>query len=325
MKFTLVRRLMRATTFSVCSLFAAAHVHADEPVTMATLAPSALLWTHAVATTEGFYDKHHVSIRELRVGSSSALVQAVATGSANAGAGLGDSVVAAVDRGAPIAIAGSMIEKSVLRLVVAKDVPDIKSLNGATVTAGAVSGGTANLLKLQLADHGVDPASVRLLSLTNSKDRLVALANGQVKGALLIAPFDTLAERQGMKVLDVYREPYIETALIFNKDWAKEHRRVATDMTQALRDAANWLYDPANREKAVDVLAQYTHTPKDVCEQSYDFMVLQQKAIGAGLRVAPEGIANLVKLSDEAGGRPAGKVGQIDLAKYYDPSFLAGH
>ncbi|MGI4812715.1 MAG: ABC transporter substrate-binding protein [Janthinobacterium lividum] len=292
---------------------------------MAALAPSALLWTHAVANAEGFYSRHHVAIRELRVGSSSALVQAVATGSANAGAALGDAVVAAVDRGAPVTIAGAMIEKSILRLAVAKDVPDIKSLNGATVTAGAVSGGTANLLKLQLADHGVDPKSVRLLSLTNSKDRVVALANGQVKGALLIAPFDTLAEQQGMKVLDVYREPYIETALIFNKEWAKDHHHAATDMTLALKDAANWLYDPANHEKAVEVLAQYTNTPKDVCEQSYDFIVLQQKAIGVGLRVVPAGIANLVKLSDEAGVRHADQPGQFDLSKYFDPSFLAGN
>ncbi|MEI7298360.1 ABC transporter substrate-binding protein [Paraburkholderia tropica] len=324
MKSTLARRLACAA-FTVCGIFSAARVHADEQVTMATLAPSALLWTHAVANAEGFYSRHHVTIRELRVGSSSALVQAVATGSANAGAGLGDAVVAAVDRGAPVTIAGSMIGKSILRLVVAKDVPDIKSLNGATVTAGAVSGGTANLLKLQLADHGVDPTSVRLLSLTNSKDRVVALANGQVKGALLIAPFDTLAERQGMKVLDVYREPYIETALIFNKDWAKEHHRAATDMTLALKDAANWLYDPTNRKKAVDVLAKYTNTPRDVCEQSYDFIILHQKAIGVGLRVVPAGIVNLVRLSDEAGVRHVDQPGQIDVSKYYDSSFLGSN
>jgi ABC-type nitrate/sulfonate/bicarbonate transport system substrate-binding protein len=217
-----------------------------------------------------------------------------------------------------------MLEKSILRLAVAKDVPSVKALSGATVTAGAVQGGTANLLRLQLSNHGVDPASVKMLSLTNSKDRVIALGNGQVKGALLIAPFDTLAERDGMKVLDVYPDPYIETALIFNKAWAAEHRKAAVAMTQAMKEATEWLYDPANKQDAIDILATYTATPKDICAASYDFIIDQQKAIGRGMRVQPAGLESLIRLSDEAGVKKSPSSAKFDVAKYYDPSFLAG-
>jgi len=302
----------------------AAQAQQAQEVTFATLAPSALLWPHAVANAQGMYARRGIAVRELRVGSSTALVQAVATSSANAGAALGDASVAAIDRGAPITIAGSIIEKSILRLVVGKDVPSVKALEGATVTAGAVQGGTANLLRLQLANRGVDPSSVKMLSLTNSKDRVVALGNGQVKGALLIAPFDTIAEREGMKVLDVYPDPYIETALIFDRNWAASHRQAAVAMTQALKEAADWLYDPANKDKAIDILARYTSTPRDICAASYEFIINQQQAVGRGLRVEPAGLESLIRLSTEAGVKQAPSSIKFDVAKYFDPSFLAG-
>ena len=99
-----------------------------------------------------------------------------------------------------------------------------------------MEGGTANLLRFQLQGGGVDPSTLKMLALTNSRDRVVALGNGQVKGALLIAPFDTLAIREGMKVLDVYREPYLQTPLILNKEWAEKNRAAAVGITPISRN-----------------------------------------------------------------------------------------
>jgi ABC-type nitrate/sulfonate/bicarbonate transport system substrate-binding protein len=291
-------------------------------ITMATLAPSALLWLHAIAKDRGFYEERHLAVKELVAGSSPALLQAVSSGSVNAGMSLGDVVIRAVDQGAPVIITGAVLGKTILRLVGGKDVKDIKDLQGATVTAGAVEGGTANLLRYQLKHGGVDPRSVQMVSLTNSKDRVVALGNGQVKGALLIAPFDTLAERQGMKVLDVYAPPYVETPLIVNKTWAEQNRPAAAALTQALKKAADWIYDPANKDKAIEILATYTNVPKDVCADSYKFIVEEQKAIGQGLEVTAAGLDNIIKIDQDIGADPASSK-PFDLSRYYDPSYLA--
>jgi ABC-type nitrate/sulfonate/bicarbonate transport system substrate-binding protein len=291
-------------------------------VTVATLAPSALLWPHAIAKDQGFYAERHIAVRELIAGSSPALLQAVSSGSVDAGMSLGDVVIRAVDQGAPVTITGAILGKAILRLVGGKDVKNIKELQGATVTAGAVEGGTANLLRYLLKHGGVDPRSVQMVSLTNSKDRLVALGNGQVKGALLIAPFDTLAERQGMKVLDVYEPDYIETPLIVNKTWAAQNRAAAVGLTQALKRAADWIYDPANKDKAIDILAAYTNVPRDVCADSYKFIVEEQKAIAPGLEVTAAGLDDIVKIDQDIGADPASSK-PFELSRYYDPSYLA--
>lgn len=316
---------VRLTSLCVALLLAGAPVRAQQPVTevrVAMLAPSALLWLHAVARDQGFYAERNVAVKELVAGSSPALLQAVSSGSVEAGISLGDVVIRAVDQGAPVVIAGAVLEKTILRLVGGTGVTEAKQLAGATVTAGAVEGGTANLLRFQLQRLGVDPRGVKMVALTNSKDRVVALGNGQVKGALLIAPFDTVAEREGMKVLDVYTEPYVQTPLILNKPWAEKNRAAAVGLTQALKKAAVWIYDPANKAKAIDILAAYAKVDKDTCAESYKFMIEQQKAIGRNLEVPAAGLENIIKIDQAIGANPASSK-PFDLARYYDPSFLA--
>lgn len=303
--------------------FIAAPAVAEQQLTevrVATLAPSALLWLHAIAKDQGFYAKHNVNVKELVAGSSPALLQAVSSGSVEAGISLGDVVLRAIDKGAPVVITGSILGKAILRLVGGKGVTELKQLKGATVTAGAVEGGTADLMRYQLKMAGVDPQDLKMVAITNSKDRVVALENGQVKGALLIAPFDTLAIQSGMRILDVYRKPWIETPLIVNKDWASKNRAAAVGLTQALRDAADWIYNPANKQRSIEILAAYTKTPADICEDSYHFIVEDQKAISPGLKVERDGLKDIVDI-DVALGHPA-PAKPFNLSDYYDPSYL---
>jgi ABC-type nitrate/sulfonate/bicarbonate transport system substrate-binding protein len=319
-----MRSFLRA--FSVLCAFAVfgattARAQQLTEVRVAMLGPSALLWLHAVAKDQGFYGERKIAVKELVAGSSPALLQAVSSGSVEAGISLGDVVIRAVDQGAPVVIAGAVLEKTILRLVGGMGVTTITQLEGATVTAGAVEGGTANLLRYQLKRGGVDPRSVKMVALTNSKDRVVALGNGQVKGALLIAPFDTLAEREKMKVLDVYKAPYVQTPLILNKDWATKNKDAAVGLTKALQKAAVWIYDPKNKLKAIEILSTYTTVPEDICAESYKFMIEEQKAIGQNLEVSAAGLENIIKIDQDIGANPASSK-PFDLSRYYDPSFL---
>src|SRR5438046_1006945 len=83
-------------------------------VKLAALAPSALLWVHAIAEAEGFYRAEGLQVDELRTADSPALLQAVSTGSAHAGVSLGDVVIRAVDRGAPVIMAGAVLDHTIL-------------------------------------------------------------------------------------------------------------------------------------------------------------------------------------------------------------------
>jgi ABC-type nitrate/sulfonate/bicarbonate transport system substrate-binding protein len=325
--------MMKAFTRAICAGVAIAltlalalgHSSAQAPkkteVRMAMLAPSALLWLHAIAKEKGFYAERGIEVRELIAATSPALLQAVSSGSVEAGVSVADLAIRAVDQGAPIVISGAILGKSILRLVGAPKITDVAQLVGKPVTAGGVEGGTANLLRFLIQRHKVDARSVQMVAIANSRDRVIALGNGQVQAALLIAPFDTMAQRQGMKVLDDYVEDYVQTPLILNKTWAQKNPAVASGLTQAMQKAANWIYDPANKQAAIDILATYTKVEKDICADSYKFIVEEQKAIGRNLEVTSDGLLNLIRIDKAVGANPASEA--FDLKRYYDPRFLA--
>lgn len=312
-------KLLFLTVFTAGS----AHAQQVDTVRLATLAPGALLWLHNIAEVKGFYKTNGLDVKRLQVADSPALVQAVASGSAEAGVSLGDLAMKAIDQNAPIIIAGGYITRTSLRLVGAKDVKSVKDLAGTKMTAGAVSGGTTNLMLYQLKLLGVDPASIQRISIPNSRDRVVALEQGQVRGAVMTPPFDIMAMRQGFPILDTYREPFLQTPLILNTSWAAKNRAVAVKLVRASRQAAQWIYEPKNRAEAVEILSKDTGVSQDISDASYQFLVTEQKAYSSDLTVPEASIANLLKIDREVNPNAPKDAPKLDMKKYYDPSYLA--
>jgi ABC-type nitrate/sulfonate/bicarbonate transport system substrate-binding protein len=240
-----------------------------------------------------------------------------------AGVSLGDLAMRAIDLGAPIIIAGAIQDHVSLRLVGGAGVTSIAQLAGQRVSAGAVEGGTANLLRYELKRAGVDPRGVLMISITASSDRLVALGNGQVKGALMTAPFDALAVQQGMKILDVFQSPYLLTPLIVNTVWANKNPELASKLLQSMREGAAWIHDPQNRAEAIQILADYTKTDPAVCVDAYEFLILKQRSISPTMEVPAASLENILLVDREVGSVP-GTEQPFELGRYYDPRFLKG-
>src|ERR1700726_2609323 len=118
---TRVRALVRVLGMCLALIGAgmgfASSARAQQPaeVRIAVLAPSALLWLHAIAKDQGFYTERKIDVKELVAGSSPVLLQAVSSGSVEAGISLGDVAIRAIDQGAPVIIAGAVLEKTILR------------------------------------------------------------------------------------------------------------------------------------------------------------------------------------------------------------------
>ncbi len=285
-----------------------------EQVKVAVLAPGSLQWLHAIAEARGFYADHGVSVQSIQVQNSSGLVQAVASGSADAGIALGDNVISAVDQGADVTITGALFQRAALRLYGAPGITKVSQLNGAPVTAGAVQGGTFDLLVYFLKKGGVDTSTITPVAIPNSSDRVVAMENGQVKGGLLIPPFDTLAERKGATLLATYDDFYVQTPSIVNRTWAKAHPDAARGFTQGLQDAAKWIAQKDNKAAAVDILAKYASVDKDAAGAAYDFLV-GSKIFSPDLSVPEKGLTNIIAVS----GRD---VKNFEPKKYVDTQYL---
>ena len=289
-------------------------------VKVAVLGPGSLQWLHAIAKDQGFYEDAGVEVEDVQVQNSSSLVQAVSAGSANAGIALGDNVITAVDEGSPIAITGTLLQKAALRLYGAPGIGEIGDLEGADVTAGAVEGGTYELLVYMLQQAGVDPESLTPVAIANSSDRVVAMENGQVQGALLIPPFDTVAEEAGATMLGWYDEYWLETPLIVNTSWAEENEEAAKALTQGLAEGAKFFADAANEDDSVRVLQDYAGVDENAARAAFEF-IHGNEIFSPDLSTQEEGLVNIAAISEAVSGTDAS---DFDPAAYIDDSYLDG-
>ncbi|MCL2785592.1 MAG: ABC transporter substrate-binding protein [Propionibacteriaceae bacterium] len=287
-------------------------------VDFATLGPSSLLWTFYIARDQGFFEAEGVTINQIVTQNSSLLVQSVASGSAMIGIGQSDNLIKAVDEGASLVALGATTAKNESRLIGAPGINDISELEGQRVAAGAVSGGTGDMLIALMQAGGLDQGTYEIVAIPNSSDRIVGIQNQQLEGALLIAPYDSTALADGGIVLAVYEEPYVGQMLVANKTWADDNPDAAKRVTKAMVSAANWLFDPANREEAQKILGAATETEAQATSDAYDFLVLGS-VFAKDMKVSLEGMQNVINLGVQVHG---GELRELDFETYVDESYL---
>ena len=56
----------------------------------------------------------------------------------------------------------------------------------------------------------------------------------------------------------------------------------------------DWVYDPANRDKALKILADESKQPMDVVEKTYDYFMKDLKPFSRGLTIPNPDIDNVI-------------------------------
>jgi ABC-type nitrate/sulfonate/bicarbonate transport system substrate-binding protein len=146
--------------------------------------------------------------------------------------------------------------------------------------------------------------------------------SGQAVGVLLTPPLNLRAEREGFKMLANLAEilpPYTFAALMVNRDWAQGNRGAVVRWLAAMQDSVHWLYDPANKEEAIAILAEWTRTSEDDSRGTYGIVVEQDKAYPAELRATRAHLEAMIDLMREVGTAPDP---MPDLDRFLDSSYL---
>jgi NitT/TauT family transport system substrate-binding protein len=223
----------------------------------------------------GIFKKHGLKIEAVGTQGAGETIQAVISGSADLGAGVGAAgVMRAFSKGAPVLILAPMFTGTQdLYWYVKSDSP-IKSLKDATASntiAYSTNGSSSNNIVRAFVDEL--GAKAKPTATGGPAATLTAVMSGQVDIGWAAPPFG-LQEMKDGKIRIVahgsdvpsLKGQTVRTLIVNKNSWQSKHDAILRFM-DAYREAVDWMYsDP----KAVEMYSQKIHKPVDLLKQSME-------------------------------------------------------
>jgi ABC-type nitrate/sulfonate/bicarbonate transport system substrate-binding protein len=279
---------------------------------------TAVSWPSFIAEDKGFNSQEGVKLEATLLGSPNATALALVGGSVDLIETTFDSAIRAVEQGAAVTIIGSQMLRFPQAIAAVAKTP--AELKGKRIMMPTSTDGTTILFKKWLATQGFKPEDFQFVYGGGSPERYAALKSGNAEAGLLSPPFLFSAFHDGrFNLFDLSTVTTVgQTAFVAQKKWLQDDGTAPRAFLRAYSRAIDWLYDPANKEEAIDVLARVTKTERAVAAETYDYYQrIQPYVKNAGVPdVAMQGDLDIIVEQGDLKSPPP------PLSKYLDLSYL---
>jgi ABC-type nitrate/sulfonate/bicarbonate transport system substrate-binding protein len=213
-------------------------------------------------------------------------------------------------------------DNAFLRLVVQPSIASYADLRGKVLSVDALTTGFAFVLRKMLASNGLAESDVRFERAGGVMQRFEALREGKHAGTLLVTPFDLIAQKLGLRILQNASEVlphYQGISGTARRSWAKNNPVVLVAFIRGYLDGLDWLYDRRNEDAACALLVEKVpNMSAELAGASYHILVAEQGGFEPKARLDIQGIETVLALRGEYG-RPHKLLG--DSRKYDDMSY----
>lgn len=270
-------------------------------------APNAVYWDVFVAIEKGFFKEEALEAELITTKSSSGSVQQLAAKAINLGLHTPDVLIAAHEKGATnLKILFTTMNRLPWSLIVKGNIKGFADLKGKVIGVSALKGGETSLTKRLLAKHGLKEGDYDLRVVGATPQKYAALQNGSVDIAVLYQPTDFVALEQGFKRLAFFTE--LEDQFPFpvyatDTNWAGQNER-GVRVVRALVKSHKWLYDPANRAEALQILQKHANVDPKIGEATYKLFFEELKAYSKEGEVDLKGLKTAIDIMVEDGDIP---------------------
>lgn len=270
-----------AAAFFAAASFGATAAQGQTKIVAGMVAHGPPQWPQYIAEEFGWLKQDKIDLDLVTVGGGGA--QQVAAGSLDiAHSGYPDFARAAL-QGAPVKIVISDFVGSPYGVFAKKSIRKIADLKGKLISIGGPNDITLIYMKPFLGSAGLKTSDVDFVYAKAAGDRFAALASGAVDAAILNPPTYFKAIEAGLSDLGDTK-PYAEgipfTVWGANNAWAAQHRDALKAFAREYKRAVAWLYDPANKQQAIDILVKHAkQDPKDSAK-AYDYLIAKLKLFG---------------------------------------------
>jgi ABC-type nitrate/sulfonate/bicarbonate transport system substrate-binding protein len=278
-------------------------------------------WPNFIAVEKGFFKREGVELETAYVGNVANTVQQLVGGSFDVASSTFDTAIRAVANGGGAVLIGGMVTKYPYSIMTAPDIGSLADLKGKRVILPFAKDLLTVVWNRWVTEKGMKPEDIEQVYTGATPNRLAALVSGSVQAALLTQPFDFRAASDGYKkLLDIgaYGKEYGFLTVLARPQWLRDNPDTARAYLKALSDAVDWLYDPANRDEAIAILAKSTQLAPPIATQTYDYYVKELQPFSRKLAIPPAIVPTTVKTLIDLGDIKPDAAGKT----YVDASYL---
>jgi ABC-type nitrate/sulfonate/bicarbonate transport system substrate-binding protein len=273
--------LRRLAAIAVLGLMTVSPVQAATKIIAGMVAHGPPQWPQYIAEEFGWLKQDNIDLDLVVVGAGGA--QQLAGGALNiAHSGYPDFARAALQN-APERIVINDFVGSPYAVFAKPAIKQIADLKGKLISIGSIYDITLIYLKPFLASAGLSTTDVDFVYAKAAGDRFAALVSAAVDATILNPPTYFKAKAQGFTDLGDTK-PYAEgipfTVWGANAAWAAQNREALTVFVRDYRRAVEWLYDPAHKEQAVDILVKHASQDRGDSAAAYDYLITKLKLFG---------------------------------------------
>lgn len=265
-------------------------------------------WPLYIGQAQGYFKQAGIDFSFTAIRSSPNTMQALLTGAIDLANNEPDALFSAVTKNGPVAaIVAGDANVAPYAVVTVPSIHSLKQLKGKTIGGTVLTSSVTYLLRQYLKrEAGLAYNDYKFLAVGSTAQRVQALESGQVQAALVAQPQEFAAEAKGYRnvgyVSDVL--PAVGDTLIANTKWAKANSATLVRFLKALHESVRWLYDPANKAAAINLLVQRTNTSKLYATKTYDLYVTKLHTFPVDGTIPAQNVQILIDLISAQGGLP---------------------
>jgi NitT/TauT family transport system substrate-binding protein len=309
-----------AVAAAVTSCLVPSGVVAETKIVVGIVSHGTSQWPQYVAEDLGWFKDRGLSLEMVGAGSGTALqLAAGATDMAHSGF---PEFIRAANQGAHIKIVINDISVPPYTVYAKPTIKTIADLRGKTISIGGVKDVTLIYVKPLLGSVGLSSRDVDFVFAKAAGDRFSALASGAVDAAILNPPSSFRAADLGFVALGeikTYIHEFPFTMWAANSDWAAQNKPTLTAFTKLYLDGVRWLYDPRNKDKAVDILLKYAKQSRKDASDSYDYYFDKLHGFSRDGRLGEDAYRKMTEGMIELGDLTAPVP---PMSKFFDDSFV---
>ncbi len=272
-----IRLSLHAILAGLCvfgAMIVATTARAAETVSIGTIRGiPTVAWPLYIADAKGMFAAEGLQIEVNQVVFANNIAQQVTAGSVNMGTlGLIEPI-RVIAKGGSVAILREEGALPPFMLIAKPDIKTIADLKGKTISLGGIADSTRIYVERMLASANLTLDQVDKIYAGSAADRFSQLRSGAVDAALLLPPFDSLAEAAGYNNLGNTKDYVTDlpwTGYMVNTAWATQHKDAVKKFLMAYQKAVDWFYEDENRAEAVKIAADLSKGDPEVIGKTYD-------------------------------------------------------